>query len=124
MDSEIHLAELVVDLGAIAHNVQELVAAATPAEVMAVVKADGYNHGLREVVEAIREAGTTPPQTTRAKLRGDFVRAAQEHHRDFSVDWVHLKLNDSSQRTVLCKDPFVSQDPRIDELIASMGQVH
>ena len=78
--------------------------------------------GATEVVtpERIAEAGHTPPQTTRAKLRGDFVRVAQEHHRDFSVDWVHLKLNDSTQRTVLCKDPFVSQDARIDELIASM----
>ncbi|WP_114906408.1 Pup--protein ligase [Ornithinimicrobium murale] len=74
--------------------------------------------------EAIAEAGHTPPQTTRAKLRGDFVRAAQEHHRDFSVDWVHLKLNDSSQRTVLCKDPFVSEDARIDDLIASMERGH
>ena len=26
--------------------------------------------------------------------------------RDFTVDWVHLKLNDQAQRTVLCKDPF------------------
>ncbi|USQ74815.1 Pup--protein ligase [Ornithinimicrobium cryptoxanthini] len=78
--------------------------------------------GAAEVVtpEQITTAGSTPPQTTRAKLRGDFVRAAQEHRRDFSVDWVHLKLNDSTQRTVLCKDPFVSQDDRIDELIASI----
>ncbi|QDO88761.1 Pup--protein ligase [Ornithinimicrobium ciconiae] len=78
--------------------------------------------GATEVVtpEAIATAGSTPPQTTRAKLRGDFVAAAQAHHRDFSVDWVHLKLNDSTQRTVLCKDPFVSQDARIDELIATM----
>ncbi len=78
--------------------------------------------GASTVVDAerIATAGHTPPQTTRAKLRGDFVAAAQAHHRDFSVDWVHLKLNDSTQRTVLCKDPFVSQDARIDELIASM----
>jgi proteasome accessory factor A len=31
----------------------------------------------------IFEAKTVPPQTTRAKLRGDFIRAAQEHKRDF-----------------------------------------
>ena len=47
-----------------------------------------------------------PPQTTRARLRGEFIRAAQERRRDFTVDWVHLKLNDQAQRTVLCKDPF------------------
>ncbi len=61
-----------------------------------------------------------PPQTTRAKLRGDFIRAAQEHRRDFTVDWVHLKLNDQAQRTVLCKDPFAADDVRVARLIDSM----
>ncbi|MFM8351821.1 MAG: Pup--protein ligase [Actinomycetales bacterium] len=66
------------------------------------------------------EAKSVPPQTTRAKLRGDFVKRAQERHRDFTVDWVHLKLNDQAQRTVLCKDPFASVDERVERLIASM----
>ncbi|MBU4213883.1 MAG: Pup--protein ligase [Actinobacteria bacterium] len=66
------------------------------------------------------EATAQPPQTTRAKLRGDFVRAAQEARRDHTVDWVHLKLNDQAQRTVLCKDPFRSVDERVDRLIESM----
>ena len=66
------------------------------------------------------EAKSVPPQTTRAKLRGDFVRRAQERHRDFTVDWVHLKLNDQAQRTVLCKDPFAAVDERVERLMASM----
>ncbi len=69
---------------------------------------------------AIIEAMDTPPQTTRAKLRGDFIRRAKERKRDYTVDWVHLKLNDQAQRTVLCKDPFVSQDDRVERLIASL----
>ena len=69
---------------------------------------------------AVFEAKSVPPQTTRAKLRGDFVRRAQERQRDFTVDWVHLKLNDQAQRTVLCKDPFLSVDERVERLIASM----
>ena len=68
----------------------------------------------------IFEAKSTPPQTTRAKLRGEFIRRAQEKRRDFTVDWVHLKLNDQVQRTVLCKDPFRSIDERVERLIASM----
>ncbi|SDJ22674.1 proteasome accessory factor A [Frankineae bacterium MT45] len=63
---------------------------------------------------------SVPPQTTRAKLRGDFIHRAQEKRRDFTVDWVHLKLNDQAQRTVLCKDPFRSVDERVEKLIASM----
>jgi proteasome accessory factor A len=69
---------------------------------------------------AIFEAKAVPPQTTRARLRGEFIRRAQDKRRDFTVDWVHLKLNDQAQRTVLCKDPFRSVDDRVDKLIASM----
>jgi proteasome accessory factor A len=69
---------------------------------------------------AVFEAKSVPPQTTRAKLRGDFIRRAQEKRRDFTVDWVHLKLNDQAARTVLCKDPFRSVDERVEKLIAGM----
>ena len=69
---------------------------------------------------AVFEAKSVPPQTTRARLRGEFIRQAQDKRRDFTVDWVHLKLNDQAQRTVLCKDPFRAVDDRVDKLIASM----
>src|SRR5262249_8121819 len=35
----------------------------------------------------IEAAKDTPPATTRAKLRGDFIAAAQAAGRDFTVDW-------------------------------------
>ncbi|MEI6621337.1 MAG: Pup--protein ligase [Actinomycetes bacterium] len=69
---------------------------------------------------AVFEAKTLPPQNTRARLRGEFIKRAQEQRRDFTVDWVHLKLNDQSARTILCKDPFRSVDDRVERLIASM----
>jgi proteasome accessory factor A len=68
----------------------------------------------------IFQGKSIPPQTTRARLRGEFIKRAQERRRDFTVDWVHLKLNDQAQRTVLCKDPFKSVDDRVDRLIESM----
>ncbi|MQA08788.1 MAG: Pup--protein ligase [Pseudonocardiaceae bacterium] len=68
----------------------------------------------------IELAKDTPPQSTRAKLRGDFIAAAQDAGRDFTVDWVHLKLNDQAQRTVLCKDPFRAVDERVERLISSL----
>jgi proteasome accessory factor A len=70
--------------------------------------------------EAIAQAMIEPPATTRARLRGAFIRAAKEKRRDFTVDWVHLKLNDQAQRTVLCKDPFKAYDERVDRLIESL----
>ena len=75
----------------------------------------------RVVTDAeIDEAVDRPPQSTRARLRGAFVAAAQDAGRDYTVDWVHLKLNDQAQRTVLLKDPFEAIDERVDRLIAAM----
>jgi proteasome accessory factor A len=70
----------------------------------------------RQIQRAMRE----PPQTTRARLRGEFIRHAKLKRRDYTVDWVHLKLNDQAQRTVLCKDPFRAVDERVEQLIAHM----
>ncbi|GAB7071885.1 alanine racemase [Mycobacterium hodleri] len=49
----------VVDLGAIRHNVALLRELAGSAEVMAVVKADGYGHGASRVGRAALEAGAS-----------------------------------------------------------------
>ena len=70
--------------------------------------------------KAVDEASVRPPQTTRARLRGEFIQAAKAKKRDFTVDWVHLKLNDQAQRTVLCKDPFKATDERVEKLINSL----
>jgi alanine racemase len=51
------LAEAVVDLGAIAHNVRVLREHAGGAQVMAVVKADGYGHGATQVARTALAAG-------------------------------------------------------------------
>jgi proteasome accessory factor A len=68
----------------------------------------------------VQRAMKDPPQSTRARLRGEFIRRAKQRRRDYTVDWVHLKLNDQAQRTVLCKDPFRSQDDRVEQLMAHM----
>jgi len=63
-----------------------------------------------------------PPQTTRARLRGRFVRASLGSHRDIAADWVRLKVIGDEGGTILLKDPFRSEDSRVDDLIASMGE--
>jgi alanine racemase len=50
-------AEVVVDLGAVRHNVRTL-RRLTGVPSMTVVKADGYGHGMLEVAHAAREAGS------------------------------------------------------------------
>ncbi|WP_419925641.1 Pup--protein ligase [Candidatus Poriferisocius sp.] len=81
------------------------------------------NRGMTERMcgdAEINHAVENPPATTRARLRGEFIRRAKERKRDYTVDWVHLKLNDQAQRTVLCKDPFRAHDERVEKLIESL----
>jgi alanine racemase len=54
-----HRAQARVDLGAVRHNVETLRAAAPGADLLAVVKADAYGHGLLPCARAAREAGAT-----------------------------------------------------------------
>ena len=68
----------------------------------------------------INHAMDFAPESTRAKLRGEFIKKAQEKKRDYTVDWVHLKINDQNQRTVVCKDPFKFVDERVQDLIGML----
>lgn len=55
-----HRAEIVVDVAAIRHNVRllkDLVSVDGPVQLMTVVKADGYGHGMVEAAEAARAGG-------------------------------------------------------------------
>jgi len=70
--------------------------------------------------DEVNNASQVAPTTTRAHMRGTFIREAKKWHRDYTVDWVHLKLNDEMQRTVLLKDPFRSNDERFQKLLTSL----
>ena len=72
--------------------------------------------------QEVRLAMSSPPQTTRARLRGNFVRHASASVRDFTVDWGLLKINDAPQQSVSCSDPFVSVDERVDRLIDALDR--
>ena len=54
-----HRSELTVDLGALRRNVETLVAAADGAQLWAVVKANGYGHGMVDAAAAALAAGAT-----------------------------------------------------------------
>jgi alanine racemase len=73
------LAEAVVDLDAVAHNVRVLREHAGSAQVMAVVKADGYGHGASRVAQAALAAGAAELGVATLEealaLRGDGVTA-------------------------------------------------
>ena len=70
--------------------------------------------------EAIERAMTIPPQSTRAKIRGDFIRFARAKNRSYTVDWTYLKLNGYWEETILCMDPFCDSNERVEELLAQV----
>ncbi|MFN7243817.1 MAG: proteasome accessory factor PafA2 family protein [Dietzia cercidiphylli] len=70
----------------------------------------------------IDRARHSAPETTRAALRGRFISAAAGAGRDYTVDWVHLKVADGTLPTVALTDPFAAEDPRVDDLIAALGR--
>lgn len=72
--------------------------------------------------EGIAErAMTVPPQTTRAKIRGEFVSRAQDGRRDYMADWMNLRLMEAQgARSVVLKDPFATVDEAADSLMAEI----
>ena len=72
--------------------------------------------------EQIDVARTIPPQTTRAKMRGRAIAAAEDHRRDITVDWVHVRLDDDTHSTVALQDPLANEDPRVDALVDQITQ--
>lgn len=69
---------------------------------------------------AINAAVDTAPQTTRAKLRGEFLAVARELDAAVTVDWTRMKVNRPEPMTEEFSDPFVSEDPRLDGLLDYM----
>lgn len=69
---------------------------------------------------AVEEAVTIAPQTTRAKIRGEFIKAARATGRDVTADWLHLKVNDAHGATVVLKDPFETENSAATELIEAV----
>jgi proteasome accessory factor A len=80
--------------------------------------------GMTESVvneDAVERAMSVPPQTTRAKVRGDFIRFARAKNRSYTVDWTYLKLNGYWEETILCMDPFSSINRRVEELVSQVS---
>ncbi|MGP5054885.1 Pup--protein ligase [Brachybacterium paraconglomeratum] len=70
--------------------------------------------------ERIERARTVAPTTTRAHLRGQVVTAAQVHGVDHVVDWTTLRLTRRGAMPVQVMDPFATELPAVDALLAEI----
>jgi alanine racemase len=108
------LAEAVVDLGAIAHNVRVLREHAGSAQVMAVVKADGYGHGATRVARTALAAGAAELGVATVdealELRADGITAPV-------LAWLHPPGTDFAPAVAADVQIAVSSVRQLDELL-------
>jgi alanine racemase len=108
------LAEAVVDLGAIEHNVRLLREHAGPAQLMAVVKADGYGHGATRVARAALAAGAAELGVATVDealaLRADGITAPV-------LAWLHPPGLDFAPALLADVEIAVSSVRQLDELL-------
>lgn len=71
--------------------------------------------------EAVTKAMNQPPQTTRAKLRGEFITHAHKVGAPVSVDWLRLKVSRPEPQLVELLDPFQSHSDEVKPLIDYMN---
>ncbi|WP_201263437.1 alanine racemase [Mycobacterium montefiorense] len=108
------LAEALVDLGAIAHNVRVLREHAGSAQVMAVVKADGYGHGAIRVAHTALAAGAAELGVATVDealaLRADGITAPV-------LAWLHPPGIDFGPAVMANVEIAVSSARQLDELL-------
>lgn len=112
-------ATVVVDLAAIRHNVETLRAAAPGTQLMAVVKADGYGHGLVPSARAALAGGATWLGTAQ---HGEAVALRDAGISARLFTWLHVPGTDFGAALSRDVDLGVSTTWALDE-IASAAQV-
>jgi proteasome accessory factor A len=68
--------------------------------------------------QVVERARLLPPQTTRARLRGDFIRRANLRGWEYQVDWAYVRTTAPEHQTIICEDPFLAHDERVERLAA------
>ena len=109
-------AEAVIDLDAVQANVGVLREHAGPAEVMAVVKADAYGHGLVPCARAAREGGATWLGVAQL-AEGLALRAAGDTGRMLS--WLHVPGDDFAGAVRAGIDLSAGATWAVDEIVAA-----
>jgi alanine racemase len=107
-------AEVVVDLGAIAHNVRVLREHAGAAAVMVVVKADGYGHGATPVARTALAAGASELGVATVEealaLRKDGITAPV-------LAWLHAPVTDFAPALIADVQIAVSSAEQLDGVV-------
>jgi proteasome accessory factor A len=83
---------------------------------------DARGAAARVLTDAqIQAAHDNPPATTRALLRHRFIETARAMGMEYSMDWMHMKLNYYPMHTLYVRNPFETDISIVDELFAKVA---
>lgn len=74
--------------------------------------------------EEIEHAKEHPPNDTRAKLRGDFIKLARKNNIQYDLDWSNIRLGNLLNVRVICNNPFETDTEKVTELVRTIQKTN
>ncbi|PIE32751.1 Pup--protein ligase [candidate division KSB3 bacterium] len=65
----------------------------------------------------IQDAILNPPQDTRAKIRGEFIKLAKEKKIHYNLDWSYIRVGNLLDVRIMCDNPFQTENRRVTDLM-------
>ena len=72
----------------------------------------------------IDHAKEHPPEDTRAKLRGDFIKLARKNNIQYDLDWSNIRLGNLLNVRVICNNPFETDTDKVTELVRTIQKTN
>jgi proteasome accessory factor A len=77
-----------------------------------------------EVIKAKTEPPQEPPQNTRARMRGEFIKLARQNSIQYDLDWSNIRLGNLLNVRVICNNPFETDTEKVAELVRTIQKTN
>ncbi|UCE84897.1 MAG: proteasome accessory factor PafA2 family protein, partial [Deltaproteobacteria bacterium] len=74
--------------------------------------------------EEVIKAKTEPPQNTRARMRGEFIKLARQNSIQYDLDWSNIRLGNLLNVRVICNNPFETDTEKVAELVRTIQKTN
>ena len=74
--------------------------------------------------QQIQDAIENPPQDTRAKIRGEFIKLAKEKKIHYNLDWSYIRVGNLLDVRIMCENPFQTENRRVSDLMKIIEKSH
>ena len=77
-----------------------------------------------QIKAIIQDAIENPPQDTRAKIRGEFIKLAKEKKIHYNLDWSYIRVGNLLDVRIMCENPFQTENRRVSDLMKIIEKSH